>query len=105
MVLIWYKMLDMDKYLLPILESHNAQYFTDFIIKHKLKTTITIQGNHLYCNRKIGLPKYEFELVQPVKRQNISTYELKSLYSKCPDDIITSAECYKDSYSICRKAV
>ncbi|MFU0833775.1 MAG: DUF5672 domain-containing protein [Oscillospiraceae bacterium] len=101
----WYKMLDMDKYLLPILESHNAQYFTDFIKKHKLKTTITIQGNHLHCNAKIGLPKYEFELAQPVKRQNINKYKLKSIYSESSDEIITAAECYKNFYSICRKAV
>ena len=101
----WMEMLDMDKYLLPILESHDNQYFTDFIKEHHLKTTITMENNHLYCERNINIPDYEFELVQPVTRENMSTYELRSIYEKDPDSIITTAECFKDSYSICRKAV
>lgn len=101
----WMKMLDMDKYLLPILESHDEQYFIDFIKEHKLRTTITMEHNHLHCDVNINIPDYEFELVQPVTRQNMSDFELRLLYKMNPDDIITSAACYKDSYSICRKAV
>lgn len=100
----WLEMLDMDKYLLPILESHDEQYFIDFIKEHHLKTTITMKNNHLYCGRNINIPDYEFELVQPVTRQNISDFQLRLLYKMNPDDIITAAACYKDSYSICRKA-
>ena len=101
----WLKMFDMEKYLLPILESHDEQYFTDFIKEHKLKTTIAMENNHLHCDTNINIPDYEFELVQPVTRQNMSDFDLRLLYKLNPDDIITSAACYKDSYSICRKAV
>ena len=101
----WYEMLDMDKYLLPLLQEHDNQYFVDFISKYGLNESITMVDNHLHCNLNVGIPKYEFELVQPVKRQNMSTYELRSIYSNNPDSIITAAECYKDKYSVCRKAV
>ena len=102
----WYKMLDMEKYLLPILESHDNQYFINFIKEHNLNAKIRMNNNYLESqSQRMKLPTDEFELVQPVTRQNMSTYQLRSIYEKDPDSIITTAECFKDSYSICRKAV
>lgn len=100
----WYEMLDMNKYLLPILESHDESYFREFISENGLNNAITMQNNHLKCDADIGLPTYKFELVQPVKKEFMNKYELKSIYNNAPDEIITAAECYKDRYSICRKA-
>lgn len=102
--IFWYQMLEMDKYLLPILQSHDNQYFIDFTKERGLNEPITIKNNYLHCNANIKLPTYEFELVQPVKRENMYTGELRTLYNNNPDAVITAAECYKDRYSICRKA-
>ncbi len=100
----WYEMLEMDKYLLPILQAHDSQYFIDFTNEYRLNEPITINDNYLHCNLDIGLPTYEFELVQPVTRENMYSSELRMLHNKNPNSIITAAECYKDRYSICRKA-
>ena len=96
----WYKMFDMDKYLLPVLQEHDNQYFIDFISHNNLDAKITIANNHLHCNVKCGLPQYEFELVQPVKKEFLYEYQIE----EHDDSILTAAECYKHQYSICRKA-
>lgn len=97
----WYEMLGMDKYLLPLLENNDNQYFRDHINKYELNTQITIHDNHLQCSADyIKLPTYEFELVQPVKNVFMSKYQLRSLYAENPQKIFTLAETYKDQYSV-----
>ena len=102
----WYKMLDMDKYLLPLLESHDNGYFVKFIKEYDLNAKIRMNNNYLESDvhfpiPNMSLPKDKFELVQPVARYNMNTNELKEIHEKYPKYIITTAECYKDNYSVC----
>lgn len=100
----WYEMLGMDKYLLPLLEEKDNQYFEEHIKNNKLNTPITIRDGILQCNVKLkSLPTYEFELVQPVRKECVSKYRVQSIYEENPASIFTGAETYKDSYVISRK--
>jgi len=103
----WMKLFELDKYLLPILQEHeDRQYFFDFIDHHHhLNEKIIMQNNHLHCNAKIHIPTYEFELVYRVRRDNLYKCQVENIYSNNADSIITTAETYKNQYSICRKVV
>ena len=102
----WMKLFEADKYLLPILQEHeDRQYFFDFIDRYHLSEKIIMQGNHLYCNVKTHIPTCEFELVYKVKRNNASRFATEKIYEQNPDSIITTAETYRNQYSICRKVV
>jgi len=99
----WYKKLNMDKYLLPILESHDNQYFKDFIKDWKLDKEIYIIDGYLKVSVNVPLPTYKFELVQSVQKEFMSKDNVQTLYKNNPTQIITSAETFKDSYVINRK--
>ncbi len=100
----WYEMLGMDQYLLPLLQEYDNQYFVDHIKKYKLTTPINIKDGILQCNATfIKLPTYKFELVQAVKKECISKYQLRSIYEDNPLSIMSAAETYKNSYVISRK--
>ena len=102
----WMKLFEVDKYLLPILQEHdNRQYFFDFTDKYHLDKHITMQDNHLYCNVKTHIPACEFELAYKTTRSFMSKLEVENIYSNNADSIITTAETYRNQYSICRKAV
>ena len=100
----WMKLFEEDKYLLPILQEHNdRQYFFDFVDHYHLGEHIIMQNNHLHCNVKTHIPTCEFELAYKVKRDNLCKYQVENIYSNNADSIITTAETYKNQYSICRK--
>jgi hypothetical protein len=100
----WMKLFELDKYLLPILQEHeDRQYFFDFIDHHHLNEKIIMQGNHLHCNVKTHIPDCEFELVYKTTRSFLSESTVKNIYSNNADSIITTAETYRNQYSICRK--
>jgi hypothetical protein len=100
----WMKLFEVDKYLLPILQEHDTQYFYDFINHYHLNEKIIMQDNHLYCNVKTHIPTCEFELAYKVKRDNLSRYTVENIYTNNADSIITTAETFRNQYSICRKA-
>jgi hypothetical protein len=101
----WTKLFELDEYLLPILQEHkDRQYFFDFIDHYHLNEKIIMQNNHLHCNVKTHIPTYEFELAYKVKRDNFSRYTVENIYTNNADSIITTAETFKNQYSICRKA-
>lgn len=99
----WMKLFEVDKYLLPILEQHDTQYFYDCINHYHINEKIIMQENHLHCNVKTHIPTCEFELAYKVKRDNFSRYTVENIYSNNADSIITTAETFRDQYSICRK--
>ena len=99
----WMKLLEVDKYLLPILQEHDSQYFYNFIDQYHLNAKIEMRGNRLYCDQNIKLPSCQFELVKKTTREFMPSYKLQEIYASEPDSIITAAETYKDRYSICRK--
>lgn len=99
----WMKLFEVDKYLLPILEQHDTQYFYDCINHYHINEKIIMQENHLYCNVKTHIPTCEFELAYKVKRDNFSRYTVENIYSNNADSIITTAETFRNQYSICRK--
>lgn len=102
----WYKMLEMDKYLLPLLEANDNQFFVDHLKNYKLNSQIKIIDHHLQCNAMKNLPTCKFELVQPVKNTFMSKSQVQSLYQDSPNSIFTLAETYKNQYSVSiRKAV
>ena len=102
----WMKLFEEDKYLLPILQEHNdRQYFFDFVDHYHLGEHIIMQNNHLHCNVKTHIPTCEFELAYKVKRDNLCKYQVENIYSSNADSIITTAETYRNQYSICRKVV
>ena len=102
----WMKLFEIDKYLLSILQEHeDRQYFFDFINQYHLNEKIIMQENHLYCNVKTQIPDCEFELAYKVKHNNASRYAAEKIYEQNPNSIITSAETYRNQYSMCRKAV
>lgn len=101
----WMKLFEADKYLLPILQEHKErQYFFDFVDKYHLDEHITMRDNHLHCNIKTHIPACKFELAYKVTRSNLSKSQVENIYSTNADSIITTAETYKNQYSICRKA-
>jgi len=102
----WMKLFEVDKYLLPILQEHKErQYFFDFVDQYHLGEHIIMQNNHLHCNVKTHIPTCEFELAYKVKRDNFSRYTVENIYSNNADSIITTAETFRNQYSICRKVV
>ena len=99
----WMKLFEVDKYLLPILQEHETrQYLSDFFKQHHLGENIIMRDNHLYCNVKTHIPTCEFELVYKVKRSNLIRYQVENIYEQNPDSIITSAEPFRNRYSICQ---
>lgn len=102
----WMKLFEVDKYLLPILQKHeDRQYFFDFINQYHLNEKIIMQENHLHCNVKTHIPTCEFKLAYKVKRDNFSRYTVENIYTNNADSIITTAETFRNQYSICRKVV
>jgi len=102
----WMKLFELDKYLLPILQEHeDRQYFFDFINHYHLNEKIIMQDNHLHCNVKTHIPSCKFKLAYKVRRDNFSRYTVENIYINSADSIITTAETYRNQYSICRKAV
>lgn len=100
----WYQMLEMDKYLLPLLQDHDNQYFEDHIKTYKLNTPIKIENGFLKCDVTLkSLPTYKFNLVQAVKKECVTKNRVQSIYQDNPNSIFTGAETYKDSYVISRK--
>ena len=100
----WMKLFEVDKYLLPILQKHeDRQYFFDFINQYHLNEKIIMQENHLHCNVKTHIPTCEFELVYKTTRSFMSKFEVENIYSTNADSIITTAETFRNQYSICRK--
>ena len=102
----WMKLFEVDKYLLPILQKHeDRQYFFDFINQYHLNEKIIMQENHLHCNVKTHIPTCEFELVYKTTRSFMSKFEVENIYTNNADSIITTAETFRNQYSICRKVV
>lgn len=99
--ILWYENLGMKEYLLPILEQHDSQYFIDFIRQYQINEEIHIsQDGELYCGAKITLPKFTFELVQPVQRKICDKYEALAIFNRGEEEIYTSAETYYNKYTI-----
>ncbi len=93
----WMQMLDMDKCLLPLLESYDQQYFESFRIKEKINATFCVKDKRLHCDKcRIHFPDRNFELVKPVKRLFVNRYTINQY-----NNILTAASTYKDQYSIC----
>ena len=101
----WMDELGMTDYLLPILESHNNQYFINFTKRFRLNEEIYIDDGYLQCAIDIPLPLFQFELVQPVKKQYVSKYAALTIYNNSKESIFTGAETYYNQYSISLKKV
>mgnify|MGYP000866489513 FL=1 len=101
----WMKLFEVDKYLIPLLETHDAEFFYHFIDGYQLNSKIIIKNNHLYCSKKIYIPTCEFELVQKTSRSNLSKNQVENIYNTDSNSIITAAETFRNQYSICRKVV
>jgi hypothetical protein len=102
----WMDALGMNHFLLPILKSHDKQYFDDFAKQYGLKEKINISDDgYLHCEVDVKLPKCQFELVQPVTQKRVTKSEAEFIYSKDKDTIFTGAETYLNRYSISLKKV
>lgn len=96
----WMNELGVTDYLLPILEAHDNQYFIDFSREYSLNEEIYIEDGYLQCTANILLPRFKFELVQPVTKKYMSKYEAQRLNTQDNNSIFTGAETYYNQYSI-----
>lgn len=94
----WLEELGITKYLLPILQEHDKNYFENFKRLHNIDAEIIIDNGILKSSDKLyQLSNLYFDLVLPVKNIKAKTYELKNYeLSK----IVTDAQCYKDSFML-----
>lgn len=93
----WLEKLGLAEYLLPILESHNMEYFKDFSVEHSLHDKIFINDDGYLETPTYKVPDYKFELVQPIQKIFTSKYDAVQRY-KNHENILVSAETYKDNY-------
>ena len=93
----WLDKLGLTEYLLPILESHNMEYFKDFGVEHCLHDKIFISDDGYLETPTYKVPDYKFELKQPIQKIYVPKYEAMQKY-KNKEKILVSAETYKDNY-------
>lgn len=93
----WLKKLGLTEYLLPILESHNMQYFKDFGVEYGLHDRIFINDDGYLESPTYRVPDYKFELKQPIQKIYVPKAEAIKRY-KSKERILVSAETYKGSY-------
>lgn len=95
----WLKKLGLDKYLLPILEEKNMQFFIDYISDYGLREKIFInEDGFLESSGAYDLPEYPFELEQAVENHiGVSLIEMQDRY-RANEPILVSAETYKNKY-------
>ncbi len=97
----WYNMLGIIDYVVPILESKSANYFSAFTEQEGVSKLIRRNDDGiLTCNRHIELPPYPFELAQPIKKRFCPKWEAVVLYERQKDIIMVSNEAYSGKYVI-----
>lgn len=95
--LFWLKMLGLEEYLLPILESHNMKYFQDFSAEHGLHDKVWINDDGYLETLTYRVPDYRFELINPIEKIYTSKWDAMQRHEK-NENILVSAETYKNSY-------
>lgn len=93
----WLDKLGLTEYLLPILESHNMEYFKDFGVEHSLHDKIFINDDGYLETPTYKVPDCKFELKQPVQKIFTSKYDAIQRH-KNKEKILVSAETYKNDY-------
>lgn len=95
----WLQKLGLDKCLLPILDSHDMQFFIDFISDYGLREKIFInEDGVLESSGSYDLPDYRFDLEQKVVNHvGVSLLEMQDRYDR-KEPILVSAETYKGKY-------
>ena len=95
----WLKKLGLDKYLLPILEEKNMQFFIDYITEYGLREKIFLNENGVLESSGVyDLPGCQFELEQAVVNHvGVSLVEMQKRY-RANEPILVSAETYKEKY-------
>ena len=97
----WYNMLGIIDYVVPILESKSANYFSAFTEQEGVSKLIRRNDDGiLTCNWHIELPPYPFELAQPIKKRFCPKWEAVVLYERQKDIIMVSNEAYSGKYVI-----
>lgn len=95
--LYWLEKLGLTEYLVPILEKHDMKYFQDFSVENGLYDKITITPDGYLETPTYRVPECQFELVQPIKKEYASKYEVMQRINR-NEKIIVSAETFKDNY-------
>jgi hypothetical protein len=93
----WLNKLGLSEYLLPILESHNMEYFKNFGVEHCLHDKIFINDDGYLETPTYKVPDYKFELKQPVQKIFVSKHDAIQRH-KNKENILVSAETYKNDY-------
>lgn len=95
--LYWLKKLGLTEYLVPILEAHDMKYFQDFSVEHGLYDKIFINDDGYLETPTYRVPDCKFELEKPIEK--IFTTKIDAVQRhKNKENILVSAETYKDNY-------
>lgn len=96
----WFNTLGFKDCFLPLLEQNEMSYFIDFAKEHYLTEKIFIDKHgYLYsANKNMKLPKYRFELVQPITQITAAKEDAIRQYEQNPNAIFVAAETYKNKY-------
>lgn len=95
--IFWLKKLGLEKYLLPVLESRDMEYFQNFSAEYGLHDKIFINEEGYLETPTYKVPEYKFELEQPIKKLFVSKADALKLHSR-NENILIAAETYKDKY-------
>lgn len=94
----WMELLGLTEYLEPIIKKHDMEYFQNFSTEHGLYDKITITPDGYLETPMYRVPDCKFELVQPIKKDFWTKYEL--MKKKNDKNILVSAETYEDKYVV-----
>lgn len=97
--LYWFDLLGISDYVLPILQSYDADTFSSYIQQNNLTEHIYIddQGK-LYSKLNIILPDHQYDLVQSTRKKFVSKVQAVMIYNRIHNGIFVSNELYRDKY-------
>lgn len=101
----WLDRLGVKDALLPVLENHDIQYFSNLLLEEQLKEPIRIRNDGtLFSVPRFEMPKDVFRLVQPVIETKLSKSEILNLSVSDFKQIFAASETWNKSYILCKIA-